>query len=157
MNKVYIKFLTRYLGKDKARVAFLVRRALNLVIRSERINSKGNIILSLVLVDNDLIRKLNSRFLKRNRITDVIAFPLGDDGSKGEFGEIIVSIEKAYQEAHRRKIAPEGEIVLYCVHGLLHLLGYDDHSVKDSLEMWERQREILGKIFGQAKASRWLD
>ncbi|MFH1227627.1 MAG: rRNA maturation RNase YbeY [Planctomycetota bacterium] len=186
MNRIHIKFLTRYLRKDRAKVASIIKRTFNYTLKEESNNKTlrlcgKKILLSVVLVDNARIKDINRKFLGRDRITDVIAFPMSENDSMvrlfecnelqptipgsnftncrsmGEFGEIIVSVEKAYQESRRRKIPTDGEIVLYCVHGLLHLLGYDDHSVKDSLEMWERQLEILEKIFGKAKARGYLE
>ncbi len=147
MNQIYIKFLTQYLRTDKRKLASLIRRAMRIS------NPESQMTLSVVLVDNELIKKLNRRFLKQNRITDVLAFPFTRaerekrKDERGEFGEIIVSVQKAYQEARRRKIPPDQEIILYCIHGLLHLLGYNDHNRKDRLKMWLRQEQILRQCF----------
>jgi len=104
---------------------------------------------SLVLIDNRRIKALNRQYLKKNRITDVISFPLSDrKDPKGDklLGEIVVSVEKAVKEARRRRIPAQQEVLLYCVHGLLHLLDYDDMTRRKRSQMEHRQNEILGTI-----------
>ena len=103
---------------------------------------------SLVLVDNRRIKSVNRKYLKKNRITDVISFPLGDrqdPAGDNLLGEIIVSVEKARQEARRRKIPAQKEVLLYCVHGLLHLLGYDDMTPRKRRRMERRQGEMINR------------
>lgn len=102
--------------------------------------------LSVTLVDNRQIKLLNRRYLKRNRVTDVLAFPLKgkeDVAGDGLLGEIIISVEQALKEARRRKVPPQQEIILYGIHGLLHLLGYDDIKPDDRIRMETRQQSLL--------------
>lgn len=139
--------------------------------------------LSLCFVANAEIRTLNTQFLGRDEITDVLAFPFDDDVSgrvaqpplrqaqgrlsavsgrgsvrvaqpppavssgppEGDrlLGEIIVSIEKAIAEAGKRRIPVAREIALYTAHGLLHLLGYDDHTPADRRRMRRAERAAL--------------
>mgnify|MGYP005840113697 CR=1 FL=1 len=87
--------------------------------------------LSLCYVDNAAIRALNARHLQRDEATDVLAFPLdgpGADSPDRLLGEIVVSAEMARSEAARRRIPVARELALYTAHGLLHLLGYGDHT-----------------------------
>ncbi len=98
--------------------------------------------LSVAFVDNEEIKRLNKRFLDSNEVTDVIAFPLGNkDGILS--GEIVVSVETAVEVANRRKSNIEGEIILYLVHGILHLLGYNDNNKKNAKIMHKKESEIL--------------
>ncbi|MCK5578555.1 MAG: rRNA maturation RNase YbeY [Planctomycetes bacterium] len=122
----------------------LIKKVLQSVLKEHK---HARFDLSLALVDNRTIRKLNRRYLKHNRITDVIAFPLMDDGMNGDkvLGEIVVSVEKAVPEARRRKITVRQELLLYCVHGLLHLLGYDDGNPRARRRMEKKQATILSK------------
>ncbi len=102
--------------------------------------------LSLCFVDNAAIRALNARYLGRARVTDVLAFPLSDAADPTPdrlLGEVIVSVEKAIAEARRRRIPPEREVALYTAHGLLHLLGYGDHTPADRLHMRRAERQAL--------------
>ena len=111
--------------------------------------------LSLCYVANAEIRTLNTQFLGRDEITDVLAFPFDDvaqpppavsSGFPEEdrlLGEIIVSVEKAVAEAGKRRIPIAREIALYTAHGLLHLLGYDDHTPADRRRMRRAERAAL--------------
>ena len=97
--------------------------------------------LSVAFVTNAAIRKINRKFLKHDFATDVISFPLGTD----LVGELVISAEYAVGEAKKRKIPVEEELLRYVAHGILHLLGYDDHAPADRARMWKRQERELGK------------
>jgi len=102
--------------------------------------------LSLCYVDDAAIRRLNARFLGRDATTDVLAFPLaGGPAPEGGrlLGEIVVSVETALAEARRRRIPVDAEIALYTVHGLLHLLGYDDHEPNQRRRMRRAEKKAL--------------
>jgi probable rRNA maturation factor len=102
--------------------------------------------LSLCYVDDAAIRALNARFLGRDEVTDVLAFPLDDEpGPDGVrlLGEVVISVEKARAEAAKRGLPVEAEVALYTVHGLLHLLGYDDHTPRDARALRRAERRAL--------------
>jgi probable rRNA maturation factor len=101
--------------------------------------------LSIAFVTNAAIRKINRRFLKHDFATDVISFPLDSD----LLGELVISGEYAVAEAAKRKIPAEEELLRYVAHGILHLLGYDDHRPADKARMWARQERELRKILGR--------
>jgi len=102
--------------------------------------------LSLCYVDDAAIRELNERYLGHDGATDVLAFPLGGGpGPDRLLGEIVVSVETAVAEAARRGIPAEAELALYTVHGLLHLLGYDDRTPADRRRMRRAEREALAE------------
>jgi probable rRNA maturation factor len=98
--------------------------------------------LSIAFVTNAAIRKINRQFLKHDFVTDVISFPLGTD----LVGELVISAEFAVGEARLRKIPVEEELLRYVAHGILHLLGYDDHDPADRERMWKRQERELARI-----------
>ena len=98
--------------------------------------------LSIAFVDNNEIKKLNKRYFNSNEVTDVIAFPLSNHTNVLN-GEIIVSVETAVNTAGNRSIDIEGEIILYVVHGLLHLLGYRDGNRNDAENMHDKESRIL--------------
>jgi probable rRNA maturation factor len=113
----------------------------------EVLGKKGNgAKLSIAFVDNNEIRKLNKRYFNSNEVTDVIAFPLNNHKNALN-GEIVVSVETAVDTAGNRSIDIEGEIILYVVHGLLHLLGYRDGNRNDAEIMHDKESRIL-KILG---------
>lgn len=108
--------------------------------------------LSVAFVDNAEIHRLNKQFLRHDYATDVITFPLSEEGETLH-GEIVISAEYAAGEAKSYSWTPELETALYLVHGILHLCGYDDHSKRDSERMKKRQAEIL-QAFQEAEESR---
>lgn len=95
--------------------------------------------LTLVLVDNDAIRDYNHRFRGEDAVTDVLAFP-GDDKY---LGDIIISVERAKEQAPSYGFTLEREVALLVIHGVLHLLGYRDYSSSEAKEMEELQMGIL--------------
>ena len=101
--------------------------------------------ISISLVDDGAIREVNARHLNRDRPTDVIAFDYDPD-SEGIAGEVIVSAERARQEAEARGHDPVEELLLYVVHGIMHLSGYDDKDKDDAKEMWKAQNRVMKKL-----------
>ncbi len=105
--------------------------------------------LSVVLTDNRHLRDLSREYLGRDTHTDVISFPLEDvdwpamAANGGVNGEIIASAEMALQQAKARNIDPKAELLLYLVHGLLHLIGYDDRTPGEAQRMHQREDELL--------------
>ena len=100
-----------------------------------------NFRLSIVFVDDAEISVFNERYLKHTGPTDVLSFPISS-----KEGEIIISAETALREATERKIDVQGEILLYAFHGILHLLGYDDHSDEEYQEMHAIERKLLEQL-----------
>jgi len=98
--------------------------------------------LSIAFVGDEEMTALNKRFRCRTGVTDVLAFPYGGSGGL-VCGEIVVNAELAVREATARSHAAEDEVMLYLVHGLLHLLSYDDHAPVKRRKMREREHAIL--------------
>ena len=118
-----------------------IKRAVKEVLSKEGKDAR----LSIALVDNNEIKKLNEQYFESNEVTDVISFPLSDNKNLLS-GEIIVSVETAVDTAGKRNISIEGEIILYIVHGILHLLGYDDGNKRDARVMHEEESKILREL-----------
>lgn len=110
--------------------------------------------LSIALVDDDTIARLNRRHLNRSGPTDVLAFDMKDRGRDGEpgagdwdvDGEIVISLETAGRQARERGHDPEAELTLYAVHGTLHLLGFDDAEDGEARRMHALEDEILSGL-----------
>ena len=99
---------------------------------------------TVAIVDDKEIARLHELFLKIPGPTDVLSFPTG---------EIVVSADTAKREAEQRGIPPLHELVLYVVHGALHLDGYNDKSAGERKRMRAAERRILeqlgiGDVFG---------
>ena len=94
--------------------------------------------ISVALVMDGEMRDLNRRFLEHDYPTDVLAFPLGEAE-----GEIVVSAERALTVAAEYGADPLSELMLYVVHGLLHLMGYDDHDPDEARRMHAQSLKLL--------------
>ena len=100
---------------------------------------------SLSVVDDEAIRRVNREHLGRDRPTDVIAFDYREPEERagGVAGEVILSAETALRAARERSGDPLAEVVRYAVHGVLHLKGYDDGDPASARAMWRRQEAVL--------------
>lgn len=98
--------------------------------------------ISLAIVDDPTIHALNRRHLAHDYPTDVLSF-LYHRTERGLEGEIIVSADTAARMALELNSVPEHELLLYIVHGTLHLVGHDDHTPEGQAEMRAAEREIL--------------
>ncbi len=114
--------------------------------------------ITVVLVDDAEIHRLNREFLDHDWPTDVITFfeenpeETGDSDEirgcgRGIAGELVVSVETAQREATQQGWSIDDELLLYSVHGWLHLCGYDDLTDDERPHMRRREREIMG-LFG---------
>lgn len=102
---------------------------------------------SLAILDDEQIRRFNRDFLGHDRPTDCLSFPLlAAEDQEPLLGEVLVSGETAAREAAARGRTVEAELALYVVHGLLHLLGYDDQEQADEQAMQARERELLADL-----------
>jgi probable rRNA maturation factor len=102
--------------------------------------------ISIVFCDNLFIKKINKEFLKKKYVTDVIAFPLKDDLDPEYLGEIVISVEEAVKKSKFYGNSWEKELILYLVHGILHLLGYNDKSRKEKKRMQEEEERIMEEL-----------
>jgi len=84
---------------------------------------------------------INKQFLGHDYVTDVLTFDLGDDQA-----EIIICPKVANANAKVHQSTVENEIILYVIHGVLHLAGYDDHSPKDIQEMRMMESLLLRRV-----------
>ncbi len=109
--------------------------------------------ISLALVQDSKIASLNQTYLNHEGPTDVISFDLrdgmgevGDPNSKMIDGELVISVETASREATRRGHDVVKEVALYAVHGVLHLLGFDDSTEELAFAMHSLEDEILSSL-----------
>lgn|GEM_PF-422614 len=106
----------------------------------------GDRTVSVVLVSDQRIRRLNRDFHGCDDVTDVLAFDYGaNDQAEDADAEVVVSAQRAEAEAGRRGLPTEGELLLYCIHGLLHLAGYRDRERAERRRMWRRQFDHLAE------------
>jgi len=102
---------------------------------------------SVLFVDDTEISELNARHLGRNGPTDVLAFPMSGEEHlnfhQEILGDVVVSVERAISYAKEHELKAENELSLYLIHGLLHLLGYDDVNETAARKMRRREKELL--------------
>jgi len=94
--------------------------------------------LSIAFVGARRMRTLNKGYLGHDYVTDVLTFDLG-----GNQGEIIICPEAAHKNAKEYHSSTDSEIILYVIHGILHLAGYKDHHPKDIQQMRKMEKELL--------------
>lgn len=109
--------------------------------------------LSVLLVNNAEIRRLNKRWRGIDAPTDVLAFsqregdtPLCLPAEIDLLGDVVISVEQATQQAKERGKCVNEELAWLLIHGTLHLLGYDHLTESQKKRMQTRQREILAEL-----------
>jgi probable rRNA maturation factor len=102
---------------------------------------------SIAFVSNRQIKTLNRDWMGKNQPTDVLSFPLEMDpppaGVPWEVGEIVISLERAQEQALDYGHSFEREMAFLFVHGMLHVLGFDHMEPDEEKEMFGRQKQIL--------------
>lgn len=109
--------------------------------------------ISVSIVDNEEIRQINKQFRNIDRATDVLSFPMltfeeGEAAERNEkdeiiLGDIIISLERAREQAEEYGHSLLREIAFLTAHSMLHLLGYDHMTPEEEADMFGRQKEIL--------------
>ena len=100
--------------------------------------------ISLLITDDETIRKYNKEYRNKDRATDVLSFPMEDDII---LGDVAISYETAKRQSEEAEINIDREVAFLFIHGLLHLLGYDhETSQEDEEEMFALQEKILKKL-----------
>ena len=118
--------------------------------------------ISVAIVDDQAIQEINRQYLNHDYPTDVISFDLTDHDAKQHDepyleGEVIVSWQTAHRVASENQWDPALELLLYVVHGMLHIVGLDDCSPAQTQQMRERERHYMGEIAGDARNCQQLD
>ena len=116
---------------------------------------RADLHVDVTVVDDPAIRRLNARYLRRRKTTDVLAFDLHVPGPSRLMGEVVVCADTARRQARRVGVSVALELDLLVVHGLLHLAGWDDHEPREARLMHEREREILCGARRQVPARLW--
>ncbi|NVI98149.1 rRNA maturation RNase YbeY [Myxococcus sp. AM009] len=105
--------------------------------------------LSLSLVDDRAIRRLNRTWRQKDKATDVLSFPAGDlpKGTPGPrpLGDVVISLDTAKRQAKEYGRTLESELARYLAHGLLHLLGHDHERPRDAKRMAALEEQLLGE------------
>lgn len=128
----------------------LMRRSCNAVLKMEQFADNAEV--NITLVDDAEIRALNKAHRNIDKATDVLSFPLGENGVYDEnpetgfkmLGDIVISVPHAVQQAKEYDHTIQREIAYLTVHSMLHLLGYDHVGDKvEAMRMREKEEQVL--------------
>ena len=134
-------------------IRLLIRRCCHAVLAAEQFGDSAEV--SVSFVNNEQIRQLNNEFRQKDTATDVLSFPLGQDGVYDrnletgalQLGDIVISIEKAVEQARIYGHSLQREIGFLTVHSMLHLLGYDHESGGlEMVRMREKEESVLSSL-----------
>ena len=153
MNKVKVIISDEQKEIDVPRgIRLLIRRCCTAVLQ-EHFGDDAEV--SVCFVDNQRIHELNKAYRNVDRETDVLSFPLGENGvydtnmNTGAklLGDIVISVPKAMEQAKAYNHSLQREIGFLTVHSMLHLLGYDhENGGIEQVHMREKEEEVLTKI-----------
>jgi probable rRNA maturation factor len=103
--------------------------------------------MSLVLVGDAVMSRLHNEYMKLDGPTDVLTFPI-DQNNRRQIvsGEVFVCIPEARRQARARGTSLASEVLLYSLHGLLHLCGFDDRNERDFRRMHRTEDKILTRL-----------
>jgi probable rRNA maturation factor len=130
----------------------LIQRVVDAAVNHEHFPYQYEV--SVTLVDNEIIAALNREYRNVDSPTDVLSFAMMegeeivDVNEDGEaiLGDIVISLEKAVEQAGEYGHSIEREIAFLTLHGTLHLLGYDHMTEKERKRMRSKEEEILGNL-----------
>lgn len=134
-------------------IRMLVRRACSAVLVTEEFLDAAEV--NVTFVDDEQIEKLNTEFRNIESSTDVLSFPLGEDGvydvnpenGAKMLGDIVISVEHAVNQAELYGHSFQREMAFLTVHSMLHLLGYDHvNGGLEQMKMREKEELVLSKL-----------
>lgn len=142
----------------------LIRRCCNAVLKLEGVEGSAEI--SVMLVNNQQIKNLNKQYRNKDIETDVLSFPMGENGvydvdpSTGAkiLGDIVISIERAVEQADRFGHSLQREVGYLTAHSMLHLLGYDhEDNGLQRMRMREKEEQVMTQLGLPASSSYVMD
>ncbi|MBE6759169.1 MAG: rRNA maturation RNase YbeY [Ruminococcaceae bacterium] len=131
----------------------LMRRCCNAVLEMENFTDRAEV--NIYFVDSDRIREENNRHRKVDSVTDVLSFPLGENGQYDTnpetgakmLGDILICVSRAVEQAERFGHSFRREIAYLTAHSMLHLLGYDHEAGGlESVHMREKEESVMVKL-----------
>ena len=134
-------------------IRMLIRRCCQAVLQTEGFPEEAEV--SVSFISNEEIKNLNRDFRNVDSVTDVLSFPLGENGVYDRnpesgallLGDIVISMQKAEQQAELYGHSLQREVAYLTVHSMLHLLGYDHvNGGLEQVRMREREETVLAKL-----------
>ena len=133
-------------------VKMLVRRCCNAVLLYEGFKEAAEV--SVTFVDDERIHSLNKEYRDVDSSTDVLSFPLGENGVYDKnletgallLGDIVISMQRAMEQAEEYGHGVDREVAFLVAHSMLHLLGYDHMEEEERQEMRAQEEAILASL-----------
>ncbi len=131
----------------------LIRRCCHAVLQLEGFSDPAEI--SVSFVDNEQIREMNRQYRNKDSATDVLSFPMGEDGQYDVnhetgakiLGDIVISVPRAMEQAQTYGHSLEREVGYLTAHSMLHLLGYDhEKGGLDRVRMREKEERVMQEL-----------
>ncbi|WP_369298109.1 rRNA maturation RNase YbeY [uncultured Neglectibacter sp.] len=138
----------------------LIRRCCHAVLQLEGFPDPAEI--SVSFVDNDQIREMNRQYRNKDSATDVLSFPLGENGEYDTnhetgakiLGDVVISMPKAVEQANTYGHTLEREVGYLTAHSVLHLLGYDhEQGGLERVRMREKEERVMQELGLPASSS----
>lgn len=151
--KVYITNKQKAV-KIPSGMRLLVRRCCNASLVAEKFEGSAEV--NVTFVDDDRIKDINKKHRKKDASTDVLSFPMGEDGKFDKdpendayiLGDIVISLEHAQAQAKTYSHSIQHEVAFLTVHSMLHILGYDHvNGGVQAMRMHERE-DVIMKALG---------
>jgi len=142
--EIQIRFRKRIPGLKSQKIKRLLKKALKDLVNHD-------VELSILFTDDNHISQLNRRYLGRDSVTNVLAFPMSGGSStdvdSGLLGDVVVSVDTAIRESKDLGVPLNETIYRLLIHGVLHLLNYDhEKSSEEALRMEKEEHRLLALI-----------
>jgi probable rRNA maturation factor len=150
--KVYIKN-SQSIVKIPSGLRLIIRRCCSATLIQEHF--EGSVEVNVTFVDDEQIKALNLQYRKIDTATDVLSFPMGENGKFDKnhdndafvLGDVVISLERAMDQADKYGHSLQREVGFLTVHSMLHILGYDHEAGgMEALKMHEKEEVILGAL-----------
>lgn len=142
-SKITVRNLNKKRGINERFVAKLARAILRIIKRNDKD-------LEIIFLNNAAIKPINKKYKNSPAATDVLSFDLGS------CGQILISSDMALKNSRAFNTSLEKELVLYVIHGILHLFGYDDEDPKTESRMFRKQNSVLETLCAKVNLSKVL-
>lgn len=134
--------------QDKQISKNMIKRFVKEILKN--LACKDDIEISILLTNDDFIKELNKKYLKKDKPTDVLSFPMSPligTEDKTILGDVVISIERAEKQAVLQKTSFDKEVARLLIHGVLHLFGYEhEKGGKMAMEMKKEEERLMGLI-----------
>ncbi|BAJ63461.1 MULTISPECIES: rRNA maturation RNase YbeY [Anaerolinea] len=140
-------------------IYFFVDEAYEALVRKEpliraaeetlRVENHSDSDVTISIQNDEALKSLNAQFMGTEAPTDVLSFTMDffDPETERQYlGDILISYERAEEQAQTAGHSTENELILLIVHGILHLVGYDHGTEEEKSKMWKTQSEILKQL-----------